>query len=550
VGASTYISSLTKIVHAEDADRFEEIAYSLKANEEKRFVFRMLSGGEYKNFYAKLKRTEDSVTCFEIELFDIEEVCRTVEEYADTITKQRALLVSDETIYFEYNFKTKKIKLSQISPTRAVVKAETELSQWKEEYLQTNVISDEDIHAFHRLCFDIENGKNVHAAFTVGEEKDEFLVIDGKTITKDCEKYCTCGTITSCKKTQLPEEEKSDNSLDELTGLYRKNRIRKLAEEGINNGGSELASLVIIDIDDFKHINDSYGHLFGDEVIATIAEIIKDAVGEDGVVGRFGGDEFFILVDRVKNKDELRSILRTIKTNVYARRWKNQPSAIASCSIGSATYPVNGKDYDTIFKKADKALYIAKEKGKNRYVIYEEAIHGELKTESTADKFGLITNLGTGSSETAKFINYMTSELMSKGEKAIPTVMEALQKRFFIDRINIYYGEDFEKKAHLGEYKRSEVKSYIDDDYIKLFDESNILVMNFIYKLEATHEAAFKRLSNENVYSAVQCIIGSKEDVRGICSFELINYKKMFAHDEIMIYSMFTNMVGMILDAK
>jgi light-regulated signal transduction histidine kinase (bacteriophytochrome) len=74
--------------------------------------------------------------------------------------------------------------------------------------------------------------------------------------------------------------------------------------------------------------------------------------------------------------------------------------------------------------------------------------------------------------------------------------------------------------------------------------------MNFIYKLEATHEAAFKRLSNENVYSAVQCIIGSKEDVRGICSFELINYKKMFAHDEIMIYSMFTNMVGMILDAK
>jgi diguanylate cyclase (GGDEF)-like protein len=443
------------------------------------------------------------------------------------------------------------MRLFQISHTRSVVKAETDISQWEEEFLLSQVISDEDIHAFHRLCSDLESGRNVHAMFTVGEDKSEYLVINGRTVTKDCEKYCVCGTITNCKKTQLDIEDNApDNSLDELTGLYRKNAIKKLAEDKINDGSGELASLVILDIDDFKHINDSYGHLFGDELIASIAEIIKDAVGEDGVVGRFGGDEFFILVDRVSNKDELRSILRTIKTNVYAKRWKNQPSAIASCSIGSATYPMNGKDYDTIFKKADKALYIAKEKGKNRYVIYEEAIHGELKEEKTADKYGLITNLGTGSSETAKFINYMTSELMVKGEAAIVPVMEKLVERYFIDRINVYYGKDFEKVCYIGKYKRSEVSSYVDEKYINLFDESNILVMNFTYKLEATHEAAYKRLSNEGVYSAVQCLIGSKNDVRGVCSFEQTDYKKMFAHDEIMIYSMFTNMVGMILDNK
>jgi hypothetical protein len=146
-------------------------------------------------------------------------------------------------------------------------------------------------------------------------------------------------------------------------------------------------------------------------------------------------------------------------------------------------------------------------------------------------------------------MNHITTELMSKGKVAIPDIMDELQKRYFLDRINIYYGENFDKVYQLGKYKRSEAKSYIDENYVKLFDDSNILVMNFTYKLEATHEAAYKRLSNESVYSAVQCLLGSKQDVRGLCSFEQTNYKKMFAHDEVMVYSVFSNLVGILLSA-
>lgn len=550
MGSSTYCASILKIIHADDVDNVERIADSIKLDGQKNFVFRMLSNGEYKSFYAKMKRiAEGNEEYFDIEIFDIAELADKIEDYTDTISKYRIILASENTIYFEYDILKKRMKLFKIMDNRDTVKAETSFDQWAEEFIVNNIIADENINKFHKLCRDLESGKNVHCVIEVGEEQKEYLVVNGRGINRNYEKRYICGTMSYCERDGInqSEMENIDSSLDELTGLYRKNAIRKLAEEKLNSNSDEMASLVILDIDDFKHVNDTYGHMFGDTVIARVAEIIKEAVGERGVVGRFGGDEFYILVDRAKDKDELRCILRAIKTNVYAARWQEHPSASVTVSVGSATYPVNGKNYDIIFKKADRALYLAKEKGKNRYIIYEEAIHGEIKNIKTADKFGIISNLGTGNSQSAMFMNNITTELMSKGKAAIPAILEEIKKQYFLDRINVYYGDDFEKVFYLGSYKRSSVKEYVDKDYIDLFDDSNVLVMNFTYKLEATHSAAFKRLSNEEVYSAVQCIIGSKDDVKGICSFEHTGYKKMFAHDEIMLYSLFANLMTIVL---
>lgn len=104
--------------------------------------------------------------------------------------------------------------------------------------------------------------------------------------------------------------------------------------------------LTIIDVDDFKTINDTYGHMFGDEVLSRVSEIIRSDLNARGVAGRFGGDEFMILFENVKSEQELRLILKTITKNI---QWAF----------------------------ADKALYIAKAKGKNRYIIYDGRKHGK-----------------------------------------------------------------------------------------------------------------------------------------------------------------------------
>ena len=73
--------------------------------------------------------------------------------------------------------------------------------------------------------------------------------------------------------------------------------------------------LVIIDIDDFKHINDTYGHIFGDQVIRRVAEIMQVLVGQRGVIGRFGGDEYVILLEKVETREQLKTLLKTIAKN-------------------------------------------------------------------------------------------------------------------------------------------------------------------------------------------------------------------------------------------
>ena len=135
---------------------------------------------------------------------------------------------------------------------------------------------------------------------------------------------------------------------------------------------------MIIDVDEFKHINDTYGHIFGDQVIRGVAEIMQELVGQRGVIGRFGGDEYVILLEKVETREQLKTLLKTIAKEL---RLAFDPKIHVTASIGVSEYPVDGTEYEYLMRKADKALYLAKEKGKNRHIIYEERLHGKLETD-------------------------------------------------------------------------------------------------------------------------------------------------------------------------
>ena len=110
--------------------------------------------------------------------------------------------------------------------------------------------------------------------------------------------------------------------------------------------------------------------MFGDEVICNVADVIKESVEGKGVAGRIGGDEMFIVVEGLESNDEIRNVLRTIRNNV-SFMYNNQPDKPhVTCSIGSSTYPCDGQTYEELFNIADKMLYLAKEKGRDRYIIY------------------------------------------------------------------------------------------------------------------------------------------------------------------------------------
>ncbi len=164
-------------------------------------------------------------------------------------------------------------------------------------------------------------------------------------------------------------EEKLTIYIDPLTGLFNRYYLNNVLPQNLKDAEKNNLELTvfIIDIDDFKHINDTYGHLAGDDVLKGAAEIFKKSVRDDDVVIRYAGDEFIILSKEVGYK--LASIIGErivsgINNNIIES--KNRKKIHVTISGGFAVYPHEGRRQEELIENADRALYLSKQKGKNR----------------------------------------------------------------------------------------------------------------------------------------------------------------------------------------
>lgn len=158
---------------------------------------------------------------------------------------------------------------------------------------------------------------------------------------------------------------------DEMTGLYTKTALRKMAESSLKEQSEKLFAFFIFDIDDFKQANDLYGHSYGDTVITSFADTIRRQFCKNDLIGRIGGDEFaaFIPVaDEAWVQQKAEELCRVLNSEHTA----DQKSWHVSASIGAAIAPRDGKDFDTLYRHADMALYQTKKRGKNGFTIYNE----------------------------------------------------------------------------------------------------------------------------------------------------------------------------------
>jgi len=165
---------------------------------------------------------------------------------------------------------------------------------------------------------------------------------------------------------------------DSLTSSYAINYFNKIIDNHIaifkrHPEKSEPFSLFLMDIDNFKMINDTYGHYIGDQVIIRFADAINNFVRKDiDYLARYGGDEFTLLIAHCPYENAYivaERILAYLKKNPIKIEGNNINFSI---SIGIAQYNIHGSDRKTLFINADKALYQAKRSGKNRYTIYHE----------------------------------------------------------------------------------------------------------------------------------------------------------------------------------
>lgn len=181
------------------------------------------------------------------------------------------------------------------------------------------------------------------------------------------------------------EEIRSVANADDLTGLWNRN----YGEKEINKYLSERrrsGALLMMDLDNFKSVNDNYGHIVGDELLKEFATILKQLTRQDDIVCRMGGDEFLIFLKDIASNaiisEKAEQILIMLQKHLITPDLRDS----VSISMGIAVAPSDGRDFMTLYQNADKSLYYVKQNGKNSYHFYSEAEKyevGDLKHKST-----------------------------------------------------------------------------------------------------------------------------------------------------------------------
>lgn len=163
-------------------------------------------------------------------------------------------------------------------------------------------------------------------------------------------------------------------SIDKLTGVYNRqfyDRLVRIEMERATRSGTKV-SLLVLDIDDFKQINDTMGHRKGDEALVVVADLMRGRLRKIDLPFRYGGEEFVVLLpgtaetEAIHTAERLRTVIESWDEFVDERGHRRR----ITVSIGAAVFPDHARTEEELFSKADAALYMAKRKGKNRVEFY------------------------------------------------------------------------------------------------------------------------------------------------------------------------------------
>jgi len=199
-------------------------------------------------------------------------------------------------------------------------------------------------------------------------------------------RYSLFMTFTRLKKEQ--NELYKLSTKDPLSGLYNRLSLMEKLQWFISKYERSNTSfaLLFLDLDNFKDINDSKGHNFGDEVLKHIASTLAEVVRENDIVSRFGGDEFVLLLPDLSDETQIFELLNRLQKRLADTIVIDNISYTTTASIGVTIYPRDGKDIHTLLKNADIAMYKSKALGKNNFHFFTENLNTIVQNKITMQR--------------------------------------------------------------------------------------------------------------------------------------------------------------------
>lgn len=544
-GATNFLPLLSR-VHKDDYDKIQDCIKNLEPNRVSKNVCRIKDKSEeYVWFYLKITKLIDNTNKFEF--LEIDSIDSIIEDTTVKNARFRKLLSMLNAISFKYNPEDNILKIFKIDANREYFVYNDILDNIVSFFIQSNRIHTDYLTVLAQLKNNIKNC-NGDFSYTLKvvinpEEKEYSLINVNGGIVYSYGKPIVVGVFnTGFNGNNIIYKS------DPMTGVLDKSSIIKYAKNALANKMNSNVILAIIDMDDFKLINDNLGHAYGDKVIMHFVHILTSIVGHEGAVGRYGGDEFMVVFDSLSGIDEIRSYFRAIRSTVETE-FKNISDGInMTCSIGIVDSENNGRDYDHLFMLADECLYKAKDYGKNRYIYYNIRFKALAETG---------TNIGKNRKgqlvEKNELVFKLTQILYTQKEAGFDEAIELIGKQFKLDKIKIYQGEALSLTNFWGEELVEEEKTAtyaLDENYLDMFVDNHSLIVENIDTLEFRATKACSVLKKLNIKSFFQYIIIIDNRIKGLITFELNNTGRRWTDNQLNSFYIVSQLIHQIIQEK
>ena len=325
---------------------------------------------------------------------------------------------------------------------------------------------------------------------------------------------------------------------DNLTGVLAREEIisyvRHLIEKNVP------FSFAMVDIDNFKMVNDTLGHQKGDRVLSMAAQYLCEKVGSAGVVGRFGGDEFLIVFENMTEYKDVWTVGHEINMNIGALRFGEIKGLSITVTMGISRFPLDASTYDELVALADKALYRGKMKGRNCFIIYLPEKHKDIDITKERERKYTSTHL------CARVFHYLTcSEDISEG---IALLIKQFVSYFMVDHMCIQTrkGINFEVIHNL-----SKNKQFVPIDYDGINAYFNNLGLVYFNKVEDMREEDYteilRDLRAQHISSALYCKISAFGEEYGFVRVDITYTVRIWQSTEMDLITITAHLIGVLL---
>ena len=257
---------------------------------------------------------------------------------------------------------------------------------------------------------------------------------------------------------------------------------------------------------------------------------------------------FLLILEGIADETDLRGILRAIRTK-FEWAWESgsEKKALAhvTCSIGAACYPENARTYEELFMQADKALYIAREKGHNRYVIYDVNKHGTVQPNRARDISDLYASAPTQSN--AGFTAALIREMLT-AKPEIQNVIARIGTQFGLDGIQIFTAPDWQPAYSWGHPVSGSGELLVQEPFINSFTADSICVIDNINALEGLADDVYAWAEQANLLGTVLYLVRQNDAPAAVISFGLFGHFRKWSTPDIGHLNVIGAAVGTLLN--